>query len=489
MTDEQVFATLRRALEERAEPDAAFADGLYETLAMDLGFRGARAVAPRGAGAWLRRALGLDVTLDGASSRPGLVLVAIAALLLAFGVGLVILAGQLIRERAPLLTGDEIVSQSQARYPDPPAFDMTVRYSGGGGASTSSPGGPDVIRYRYDGGQQLRTDVVAGSMFYSAEPPGSYRIETATQTATYDAGQKSWYLGDLPAPRPPLFSMFPLNWIAQKPFKPPEPPPGYECPTGWQRQADGVVAERVAYHVTCGAEADFWIDQASFLLVGSGSAFSGTPEGTFPSSPAVEATSLVVNAETDPTLFGLAMPAGAYDANNPPPSTVLAVGQPAPDWTGTLDGGGAFDSRSLLGTSAAVLFWAEWCDPCLTALNDFAVIARASAPRTVQFVTVAWAPQTDAALRAAVTASGGGYPVVRDDDQSISNGWGVTAVPLLVLVRPDGTIASLTTGPVGAVDLEKMVAALTTGGAIPSPPPTPIPSGCGCPAASETPGS
>jgi thiol-disulfide isomerase/thioredoxin len=461
MTDEQIFAAFPAALGDRIDPDPGFGDGLYESLAEDLGFRasvGSRmTLLDR-----LARAIGLRRPFTTSPSFRVARVVSIVALVVILLLALVVAAGHLLQSR-PALTGDEIVQRSQALYSNPPAFDMTVGFAS-----------PRVVRFRYDGDDHLRSDVISGSFFLSPEGPGSFRIDTSTQTATYDASKKSWLAANAPAGLPPLASMFPLNWLVQAPYQPPATPPGYDCPNGWQHTADGTVADRPAYHVTCGSETDVWIDQASFLVVGSGSH--------------IAATSLAIGAAVDPALFDLTMPRGAYDANNPPPSTVLVAGQPGPDWTGSLQGGGDFDSRSLRGAPAAIYFWAEWCEPCLhESLDSFANAAR-SGHAGIGFVSVASATGNEAALQAAIAASGAGYLVVRDDGSGpILGAWGITAVPALVLLRPDGTVASVTVGALTSADLDAALAALAAGEPIPSPAATDAPCTCS-PAPSPTAG-
>ena len=458
MIDDRIFDAFPAALGERVDPDAAFGDALYEALATDLGFRTSTAAGRRTLAERLARALGLDRAFPVSPEWRLASLATLGALLLATLLAIVLIAGQLLRSTTPIVSGDDIVARSQALYTNPPAFDMTVRLAG-----------RSVIRYRYDGKHDLRADVIAGSFSVSPEGPGSFRIDTATQTATYDAAKKSWTQANVPAPQPPLFSMLDLNWIVfGQGFKPSETPPVYDCPDGWQREADGVVANRPAYHVSCVSGGDFWIDQQSFLLDGSGSL--------------IAASSLTVGPSLDPSLFAMAMPAGAYDANNPPPSTVLAVGRPAQDWTGPLQGGGSFDSTSLRGLPAAIYFWAEWCDPCLhESLDSFAKAARVGHPG-IGFVSVATGTANEGALQAAIEASGSGFAVVRDDGGSIVTDWGLTGVPALVLLRPDGTVASVTVGPVTSADLEAMLAALIDGAPIPTLVPGSPGPGCGCPA-------
>lgn len=465
MTDDPVFGNLRRALDQRIEPEPTFADGLFEELVEELGYRGETS-----RGRHERRALSfpiVKVRRDTWSRAPRLArLAVVAAVLTAVALGVALVGGYLLRDTI-ILTADQIVQRSQALYPNPPAFDMTVELRTTGAISA-------VKRFRYDGATQLRTDFLAGSADATPGPdqpdwaqvPGSFRIDTATQTAIYDAGARSWNLQNLPAPRPPLFTMFPLNWIAAKPFRPPEPPPGYDCPSGWQRNGDGLVADRPAYHVSCGSTADFWIDRATLLVVGSGDS--------------IAATRLSVDSIHDPAIFALASPAEARDANNPPASTVLEVGQVAPDWTDPLQGGGTFDSRTLRGSAAAFYFWAEWCEPCIhESLDTFAMAARVGHPG-IRLVSVAYQPGNESAIEEAIGASGGGFTVVRDQGNGTAfQAWGLTAVPALVLLRPDGSVADVRVGPLTALDLNAALTALAAGLPIPAPAVTESP--CTCP--------
>lgn len=443
MNEDRLFADFR-TLDAPVDADPAFAERLFESLAADLGFR--EQPGPTRPGLRLRRAFGLERPPRRRAALRLAYLFAILGLLLALAIGAAIVAGRL----TPQLSTDDIVQRSQQLSQNPPAFDMVVL-----------PVGGLQVRYRYDGSGSLREDYPDGG----ALPPGSYQIlTTATQNAIYNAAEGSWSVNDLPVSLPPDF-LAPFRWITDPIFPGQEAPTPRPCASGWQRSEDGTVAGRPAFHVTCG-ELGFWIDQATFLLTGS-------DPTEVPSSMGAKATSVSIGTALDPSLFTLTPPPGSYDAAHPPPSTVLKVGEIAPNWTAPTASGETLDTRSLHGKAAAILFWPT-CGDCLgQSLDAFGATARTHPG--VGFVAVSWPGENPVAKQQYLAEAGEGFTEVDGNDE-IAATWGIQESPALVLLDEDGRVQALTGGgPISAADMEAMVSALEAGQPIPTPSPTPSP--------------
>jgi thiol-disulfide isomerase/thioredoxin len=239
-----------------------------------------------------------------------------------------------------------------------------------------------------------------------------------------------------------------------------QPPDWFSC-SSWRRLADDVIAGRPAFHVACGTR-EFWVDQESSILVGM-----QTPAGQELAGVSGRATALNLGPSFPPDTFALTGPAGAVsiDPNNPPVSTILAVGRKAPRLTGTTFDGKAFDTKKQP-RPLVVSFWGTWCPPCLgSPLTDLQNVATRHAA-AVATATITTGDQLDA-VRSYLNANGIRLPVVNDSG-SMMKLWGISAVPTLVMLDRNGAVAALRVGPVSASDLEQMYAALSAGKPLPT---------------------
>lgn len=89
-----------------------------------------------------------------------------------------------------------------------------------------------------------------------------------------------------------------------------------------------------------------------------------------------------------------------------------------------------------------VHFWATWCPICRTEQSAIASIAH-DHPDTITIAMQSGKPQEVAAF---MREQGIEFPVVNDADGSISNAWGVHAVPASFIVAPDGQIRFVEVG-------------------------------------------
>jgi thiol-disulfide isomerase/thioredoxin len=126
-------------------------------------------------------------------------------------------------------------------------------------------------------------------------------------------------------------------------------------------------------------------------------------------------------------------------------SEILSEGAAVPKLAGRFLAGGEFTLADLEGSRVVLLFWASWCEPCLDALDELAVVANERPEIT--FVTVLVQDPPEDAL--AVMAEGQiNLPIVIPDGWSIpppAEQW-VHGVPLLVLVETDGTVTAYQRG-------------------------------------------
>ena len=174
MSDDRPFDRFH-VLDRPIDPDPAFAERLFDDLAVDLGYRPERGLA--GLRRRARRALGLERPPVGARALRLAYLAAILGLLVALAIGAALAAGQFLQRSA-----EDIVRASQALYRDGtvPAFTMTIRYRDA-----------SVDRFLWNGTGSLRIETVSG-VGLQGLAAGSYVVSTPQGRGTFDAGWDTW---------------------------------------------------------------------------------------------------------------------------------------------------------------------------------------------------------------------------------------------------------------------------------------------------------
>ncbi len=130
---------------------------------------------------------------------------------------------------------------------------------------------------------------------------------------------------------------------------------------------------------------------------------------------------------------------------------ILPKGTTVSVLTGQLLAGGDFTLADLGGSRVALLFWGSWCEPCLNALGELAVVAKERPDVTFVTVLIDDRPEDASAVLAERQII---LPTVDPDGLSgnlYGDQWGY-GIPLLVLVETDGTVAAYHPG-FGPLDL------------------------------------
>ena len=431
MSDDRLFDSFH-VLDRPIQPDAGFAEHLFEALAADLGFRPVT-----------RREAIVRRFTDASPTFRLAYLAAILGFLLAAAIVAALVGAELLNTKTAL----DIVAASQAAQLDPPAYDMTIQADDG-----------RIIRVRTDGHGAWRLDRISDQEL-PAGTVGTFEVRIGGQRGAYDPGDNTWSVSDDDLP---LWVAAQLGWeLPGHSSKTLRPSDWFNC-SSWLRLGDDVIAGRPAYHLACDAR-EFWVDQASSVLVGM-----MTPAGQELGGVSGRATALSVGPSFPLDTFALTAPAGALsvDPNKPPASTVLAVGRNAPRLTGTTLDGKAFDTGTQPGP-LVVFFWGTWCLPCIgSPLTDLQTVATRHAAE-VATATIATDDQLGA-VTGYLKANGIRLAVVNDSGLMMKT-WGIRAIPALVMLDRSGAVAVLRLGPVSASELDQMYVALAAGEPVPTP--------------------
>ena len=132
---------------------------------------------------------------------------------------------------------------------------------------------------------------------------------------------------------------------------------------------------------------------------------------------------------------------------------MAALGEPAPDFSAEVIGGGTFTLSEVLGQPVVINFWASWCAPCRTEIPDISEYAEANPDVSVVGIAV-----EDAAAPAREFAAevGAAYPLALGTDQ-IEAAYPRLGLPVTYVLDANGIVTHVFNGVVDAETLTEAI--------------------------------
>jgi len=173
-------------------------------------------------------------------------------------------------------------------------------------------------------------------------------------------------------------------------------------------------------------------------------------------------------------LTGCSTGSDAVDVNNggefrfvagTPAGEVIAEAEraSAPEFSGTLLGGGEWSSDELAGDVAVLNFWGSWCAPCRVESPEFQEVYTEVADDGVQFLGLNVKDQEQFA-QAFVASKAITFPSLFDPKGEVAlafRDYPANAIPSTIVLDRESRVAAVYTGEVRQDDLRAVLAQLT----------------------------
>jgi peroxiredoxin len=170
-------------------------------------------------------------------------------------------------------------------------------------------------------------------------------------------------------------------------------------------------------------------------------------------------------------LAGCSTGADAVDVNNggefrfvagTPAGEVIPEGDraAAPEFSGTLLGGGDFDSTELAGEVAVLNFWGSWCPPCRVETPQFQEVYAGVRDRGVQFLGLNVKETSEQFAQAFVDSEGIEFPSLYDPRGEVAlafRDYPANAIPSTIVLDREGRVAAVYTARVEPEDLRTVL--------------------------------
>ena len=140
----------------------------------------------------------------------------------------------------------------------------------------------------------------------------------------------------------------------------------------------------------------------------------------------------------------------------------------APEFSGTLLGGGSFSSTELDGDVAVINFWGSWCPPCRVETPEFQEVYADVRDQGVQFLGINVKETSDQFATAFVDRFGIEFPSLYDPRGEVAlafRDYPATAIPSTIVLDREGQVAAVYTAEVSQEDLRSTLDLILAEGA------------------------
>ncbi len=132
----------------------------------------------------------------------------------------------------------------------------------------------------------------------------------------------------------------------------------------------------------------------------------------------------------------------------------------APEFSGTLLGGGAFSSTELAGDVAVLNFWGSWCGPCRVETPEFQEVYAEVRDDGVQFLGLNVKETSEQFALAFVDRFGIEFPSLYDPRGEVAlafRDYPANTIPSTIVLDRQGRVAAVYTGTVSQEDLRTVL--------------------------------
>jgi thiol-disulfide isomerase/thioredoxin len=132
----------------------------------------------------------------------------------------------------------------------------------------------------------------------------------------------------------------------------------------------------------------------------------------------------------------------------------------APEFSGTLLQGDAFESSQLSGQVAVLNFWGSWCAPCRVETPEFSEVAADLADGGVQFLGINVKETSEQFARAFIDRFQISFPSLYDPRGEVAlafRDYPANAIPSTIVLDQESRVAAVYTGEVAQEDLRRVI--------------------------------
>ncbi|TFV66894.1 TlpA family protein disulfide reductase [Blastococcus sp. CT_GayMR20] len=132
----------------------------------------------------------------------------------------------------------------------------------------------------------------------------------------------------------------------------------------------------------------------------------------------------------------------------------------APDFSGTLLGGGRFSSADLDGEAAVLNFWGSWCGPCRVETPQFQEVYAEVRNDGVEFLGLNVKETSEQFALAFVDRFGIEFPSLYDPRGEVAlafRDYPANAIPSTIVLDGENRVAAVYTGEISQDDLRRVI--------------------------------